>query len=533
MGCQCSGRQQRGSRSCNMNSFQNMCPSMGSSQGSQGPQGPPGPEGKQGPPGLNGTGLLSVSTIVPQDGKTELFINPNSDMVLVDTTNFDALLFLGPPSGPHVITVRLMSQTGYDATIRTSSGGSVLLTSDNPDVMLFYNNGTWQIIGGTAGTSFIPNSTNVVKLTPVGNVGAAEFSQIAVSSDGSTLAIGGTGDNGHIGAVWIYTKVNGVWTQQGIKLVGTGATGPAGQGVVALSGDGNTLVVGAPNDNSGAGAVWVWTRSGGVWIQQGNKIVGSGASGLAHQGTAVALSGNGSVLAVGGPTDAGNNGAVWMYVRSGGVWMQQGAKLTGGGTNVGSHFGTALSLSSLGDTLAVAAPNDNANNGSIVIFKNMAGVWVQQGSKLLATGNIGAQLSSVALSSNGRSLVVGGSQDNTSSGGIWVFNESEGVWTQQGEKLTVTGNAGSAEVGTAVSMSADGNTIIATGPGDASGAGATWIFRRNSQGNWVQYGNKLVGQGGIGSSDQGSSVGVSTNGSLLVVGGSGDNTNVGAVWVYQ
>src|ERR1035437_10552335 len=82
------------------------------------------------------------------------------------------------------------------------------------------------------------------------------------------------------------------FVQQGSKLVGTGAVGSlVAQGYsVALSGDGNTAIVGGRLDNGGAGAAWVYTRSGGVWPQQGGKLVGSGAVGNAQQGWSVALS---------------------------------------------------------------------------------------------------------------------------------------------------------------------------------------------------------------------------------------------------
>jgi hypothetical protein len=64
------------------------------------------------------------------------------------------------------------------------------------------------------------------------------------------------------------------FAQQGAKLVGTGAVGNARQGSVAVSADGNTAIVGGAGDNSGVGAAWVFTRSGGVWTQQGSKLVG-------------------------------------------------------------------------------------------------------------------------------------------------------------------------------------------------------------------------------------------------------------------
>ena len=100
---------------------------------------------------------------------------------------------------------------------------------------------------------------------------------VALSADGNTAIIGGFGDY-IAGAVWVFTRTDGAWTQQGSKLVGSGAIGSVGQGQsVALSADGNTALVGGSADNSYAGAVWVFTRFGGVWSQQGGKLVGSGA----------------------------------------------------------------------------------------------------------------------------------------------------------------------------------------------------------------------------------------------------------------
>jgi hypothetical protein len=101
------------------------------------------------------------------------------------------------------------------------------------------------------------------------------------------------------------------FSQQGPKLVGTGAVGPilAAQGLsVALSRDGNTAIVGGPGDGGDAGAAWVYTRSAGVWTQQGAKLVGTGAIGNAEQGTSVALSADGNTAIVGGPLDSAGTG---------------------------------------------------------------------------------------------------------------------------------------------------------------------------------------------------------------------------------
>jgi hypothetical protein len=172
------------------------------------------------------------------------------------------------------------------------------------------------------------------KLVGTGAVGGAngdvlQGSSVAVSADGSTAIVGGPSDNANTGAAWVFTRSNGVWTQQGLKLVGT-AVGPSQQGhSVSLSGDGNTAIVGGPSDNANIGAAWVYTRSNGVWTQQGSKLVGSGAVGNAAQGYSVALSADGNTAAIGGPNDSSNAGAAWIFTRSNGVWTQQGEKLVG------------------------------------------------------------------------------------------------------------------------------------------------------------------------------------------------------------
>ena len=116
--------------------------------------------------------------------------------------------------------------------------------------------------------------------------------------------------------------------QQGAKLVGTGAVGIAYQGYsVSLSADGNTAVVGGDGDNAGAGAAWVYTRSGGVWSQQGAKLVGTGAVGLAVQGWSVALSADGNTAVVGGWND-GATGAAWVFA----PWRESTATQAAAGT---------------------------------------------------------------------------------------------------------------------------------------------------------------------------------------------------------
>ncbi len=174
----------------------------------------------------------------------------------------------------------------------------------------------------------------------------------------------------------VHPQGSGVWTQQGNKLVGTGAVGSARQGMsVALSADGNTAIVGGWSDNSKTGAAWVFTRSGGVWAQQGKKLVGTDAVGSARQGTSVALSADGNTAIVGGPGDnpwdrsvpfgLGAAGAAWVFTRTGSVWTQQGNKLVSARS---ARQGTSVALSADGNIAIVGGVADDGGGGAGLVF---------------------------------------------------------------------------------------------------------------------------------------------------------------------
>ncbi|MBL0097211.1 MAG: hypothetical protein IPP46_12525 [Bacteroidetes bacterium] len=69
---------------------------------------------------------------------------------------------------------------------------------------------------------------------------------------------------------------------------------------VSISADGSTAIVGGSADNGSIGAAWVWKRNGSSWAQQGNKLIGTGNSGISYQGTSVDLSADASTVIIGG-----------------------------------------------------------------------------------------------------------------------------------------------------------------------------------------------------------------------------------------
>ena len=351
---------------------------------------------------------------------------------------------------------------------------------------------------------------------------------VALSGDGNTALIGAEG------GAWVFTRSGGTWTQQGEKLVGTGDVNHSGTGdSVALSEDGNTALIGDPDDNGSTGAAWVFTRSGGTWTQQGPKLVGSGADGTAEQGWSVALAGDGNTALIGGPGDGVAHGtltgAAWVFTRSGGTWTQQGGKLAGSGAVGSSGQGQSVALSGDGNTALIGGDADNLFVGAAWVFTRSGTHWTQQGPKLVGPGG-GAAGWSVALSGDGNTALIGGPL-NGGSGAAWVFTRSGGTWTQQGAKLAGSGAVGSSSQGWGVALSGDGNTALIGGPGDNHGLGAAWVFTR-SGGTWTQQGSKLAGSGAIGSSGQGQSVALAGDGNTALIGGPGDNGSAGAAWVF-
>jgi FG-GAP repeat len=263
------------------------------------------------------------------------------------------------------------------------------------------------------------------------------------------------------------------FTQQGEKLtaseeIGAGYFGQA----VAVSADGNTALIGESGDNERNGTAWIFTRSGATWTPQA-KLTGTGESGKDAFGSSVALSADGDTALVGGPGANAENPSVraaWIFTRSGSTWTQQGERLTPGGRHPArgkSEFGRSVALSADGNTALVGGSNDHGRKGAALVFSRSGSIWTRHAklrpSEEQGRGEFGA---SVALSADGSTALIGGPSDHRLEGAAWVFTLTDRVWTQQGSKLT---GACAAEressgfrgaFGRSVALSADGNTAL-------------------------------------------------------------------------
>jgi FG-GAP repeat len=365
-------------------------------------------------------------------------------------------------------------------------------------------------------------------------------SAVAISADGSTAIVGAPGDAGGRGAAWVFTREGSTWTEQSEKLTDgevTGGSLPEASAFgtsVAISADGVTAVVGGPGDGMGAGAIWVFTREGSTWTQQGEKLTGGEEEGAAELGHSVALSDDGTTALAGGPRDAKSLGAAWMFTREGTAWAQQGVKLLAAHEAGHGQFGGSVALSGDGDTALIGARADHSftNTGAAWAFSRTGSTWMQQGEKLTGAGETagGEFASSVTLSDDGETALIGGVANEGGTGAAWAFTHEGSTWLQQGEKLT-SGEASSAAFGSAVALSANGTKALVGASGDLLEAGAAWIFSSEGTG-WVRQGAKLTGGGEAGAAAFGASVALSDGAHTALVGGPQDGLGAGAVWAF-
>jgi CSLREA domain-containing protein len=362
-------------------------------------------------------------------------------------------------------------------------------------------------------------------------------SSVAVSASGSTMLIGGSFDgDADPGAAWVFVRSGSSWQEQA-KLVPTDA-GPYGfpefGTSVALSADGNTAVIGAPDDNTlgayGQGAVWVYVRSGSTWTEQ-QKIVPADAranTGLDGVGGAVAVSADGNTVLFDGPTDY----AGWVYTRSGSTWTEQqeldfgtytvpsSVALSGDGTT--AIIGTAL----------VAQNGGSSDKGAAWIYALSGSSWSLQ-QELMPGDESGYSSfgSSVSLSSTGDAAVIGGSGDGNGVGAAWIYTRSGTSWSEEKKLVPADEGSTSDDFGASASMSADGHTVLLGGT-DYTGTdqGAAWVYT-SSGSTWTEQ--QKISPADAGATTQiGYSVALSSYASTAVIGAPDDEHGDAAVWAY-
>ena len=247
-----------------------------------------------------------------------------------------------------------------------------------------------------------------------------DYFGFSVSVSGDTAVIGAwnkaiNSQSGQ-GAAYVFVRSNGVWTRQQELTAPDGAWEDAFGFSVSVSGD--TAVIGAPGKNAGQGATYVFVRSGGAWTQQQELTASDGAAGDWF-GYSVSLSG--STAVIGALAKHNYQGAAYVFVLSGGVWGQQ-QELTASDGAAGDSFGNSVSVS--GDTAVIAAYHKNADQGAAYLFVRSGGVWGQQ-QELTATDGVANDYFGVSVSVSGGTAAIGAVGRNNYQGAAYVFGVTQ------------------------------------------------------------------------------------------------------------
>ena len=446
---------------------------------------------------------------------------------------------------------------------------------------------------------------------------------LAVSADGTTIAVGAqhersasrgingdeTDDSAYdAGAVYVFTGGGADWTQEAYIKASNADSGDHFGNVVTLSADGNTMAVAAywegsaatgvngdQEDNSLrlAGAVYIFTRSGGTWSQQaylkasntGNATWDDGSVDGDQFGTSVAISGDGNTVAVGAITEDSNAsgsdgdqaddsatsaGAVYVFTRTGTTWTQQTylkAPTPAEFTN-GDMFGYSIGLNADGNTLAVgvydeggssrgineAADGGGRGSGAAYVFARAGDTWSPEAylKSPIAEGNDSWGIS-LALSADGNTLALGSADEDclatginpagcdddqeadTSTGAVAVFARDGATWTQQGY-FKASNTDVTDWFGLRLALSGDGNALAASASYEASAArgidgqqddnsadqaGAVYFFTRSGA-EWTQ--EAYVKASNTDAYDQFSGVAISADGRTMLVGARGEDS---------
>lgn len=303
---------------------------------------------------------------------------------------------------------------------------------------------------------------------------------VAVAVDGDTAVAGAYEDDdagGGSGAAYVFTRSGTTWAQEAKLTAADAAPGDHFGWSVGL--DGDTLVVGAYDDDAGRGAAYVFTRTGTTWVQQAKLTAADGTGGDAL-GRSVAV--DGDTVVAGAPFDDHLgllSGSAYAFARTGTAWSEQ-AKLVGSDTGAHDQFGIAVDVDA--DTAVIGSDIDDApgaDTGSAFVFARTATAWTQEAklepAEALAQDQLGW---SVAVS--GSWVLLGaplGDHAGPSSGSVYAYRKSGMSWWQEA-RLTAA-DAGSGD-GFGWSVAIDGPTAV-TGAAFqtlADERGAAYVFDR-------------------------------------------------------
>lgn len=316
-------------------------------------------------------------------------------------------------------------QFGYDVAI---DGDIAVVGADWDDTPAGTNAGSAYVFVRTANGDWIEQAKLVAS-----DAAAFDLFGVSVAVSGNTVVVGAPGDNTpagtDAGSVYVFVSDNeGQWAQQAHLFASDAAAGDFFSGY-AVAIDGDTLVVGAINDDTpggtDAGSAYIFVRNGDDWSEQDHVFASDGAA-FDYFGSVVAISGDTIIAGADEddtPTEA-DVGSAYLFVRDGdGDWLEQ-AHLTASDGDADDHFGWFVDIS--GDTAVVGAPTiaqfgGDSEVGSAYAFRRIGAVWMQK-LHVPAPANVGGDLFGFAVGVSGSTAVIAPGFSATMAASAFAFD---------------------------------------------------------------------------------------------------------------
>lgn len=319
------------------------------------------------------------------------------------------------------------------------------------------------------------------------------------------------------GGVWVPDALTNMGSSGNItKTVGLGSSVPYFGFDVACDGSGKISIIGEPGNTGSNGLVAVYNNN-----QLTNIITGTNNNNL---GQFVACNINSQTIVAGAPGITGTNNTGTIYAYYGGI--------TGGYNQIFSSSGPIflgyyMDISADGTVMVAGSPTTS----QAFIYK----LTTNSGSLLQTINGTGQFGYSVSIAGDKSVIAVGNPTDNTNIGSIYIYSQTAtGNYTLL-QNISGTGNIGTSNQGSSLTVSGNGQTIVAGGPNDNSGIGASWVYQRTSTvlNSPYTFQQKLIGYGYTGTPNQGFDCTLSGDGNSLVVDASQNNGGIGGVFLFN
>ncbi len=348
----------------------------------------------------------------------------------------------------------------------------------------------------------------------------------SVTLSGNTLVVGAPWENSGAGTAYVFVRgADGTWSQSAQLIAPVG--GSFGWSVAIIAAD--SVVVGSPWENGGEGAAYVFVRGAdGTWSSP-TQLAAPNAQETDYFGSSVAAIAADTVV-VGASGKNNNAGAAYVFVRGAdGTWSQPPTQLAAPNAQKEDYFGSSVAAIAA-DTVVVGASGKNNNAGAAYVFVRGAdGTWSQPPTQLAAPNAqkedyFGSSVAAIAADT----VVVGASGKNNNAGAAYVFvRGADGTWSQPPTPLTAPNPQEKDYFGSSVATA--GNTLLVGAPGERNiSMGSAHVFVRDADGTWSQSAKvePLVVGGSFGSS-------VAISNDTLVVGAPAENNGAGAAYVFK